>query len=744
MGLPPFTASEMPGASADLAELLQSLDPAADLVQRHTWLITFFQWIRGDRRSALAALARIELFLDLMDARPHTAERFRRWWHTLVTTVDAASLLADYGFASRNAFVSELIERLHHKLLPATPETTDACELFDLVLPTELDAQWIDALSGPTVTRLAALLTAPASGARHEGDPTLTHWQETLLDAITFCTSNIRAAGFSPEVRLRLSPNARSASPFHSLATDFEHLRGVWLASRAALGHVGAPGTSAAPVKAEQTAQLEQAVQQFRARLEACRHAAASVYTHLDKHGISMDLVFRLRQLRERVLRIRALLDCLMGDTAASQTARLVSHLSSVGNEQRSVGALLAANTSLLAAKVAERSSETGEHYITRTASEYRDMLRHAAGGGALTAVTTALKFAVMAVGFSAFWTGFWSGVVYAASFVVIQLLHFTLATKQPAMTAPAMAAKLKDIGEPSAIEGFVDEVTHLVRSQVAAVLGNLAVVFPVAVALSVLMQLTLGAPMIDDAMARYVLHSLSLAGPSILFAAFTGVLLFSSSIIAGWVENWFVLHRLDSAIRHNPAFTRRLGAARAERWASFMRRNVSGLAANVSLGFMLGLFPAVLAFLGVALEVRHVTLSAGQLGAACASLGWQVVHEAALWWALACVPVIGVFNVSVSFYLAFRVALTAHSVSGLDRSHIRQAIVRRLRRAPLSFFRPLPADVADPDQDDGDISDKGSGAADVDGNGNEVGEGGQDTGESGGSRQAGAQDGRV
>ena len=46
----------------------------------------------------------------------------------------ARALLADYGFASRNAFVSELAERLHHKLLPGTPETADASELFALVL----------------------------------------------------------------------------------------------------------------------------------------------------------------------------------------------------------------------------------------------------------------------------------------------------------------------------------------------------------------------------------------------------------------------------------------------------------------------------------------------------------------------------------------------------------------------------------------------------------------------------------
>jgi site-specific recombinase len=562
-------------------------------------------------------------------------------------------------------------------LLPATPETADAGELFSLVLPDKVDAQWIAALSPATLERLAALLTLPAHGQAPQAPRALTHWQASLIEAITFCTSNIRAVGFAPEIRLRMSTPARADSPFHTLSTDFETLRDAWWDL-----HSNEPEPDAA-------LHLADAATQFKAKLEACRQAAASVYTHLDSHGISMDLVFRLRQLRERVLRIRALLDCLMGDATLAHSAKLLSHLASVGQDQRSLGVLLSSNSSLLAAKVAERSSETGEHYITRNASEYRTMLGQAAGGGALTAGTTALKFAVMAVGLSAFWTGFWSGVVYAVSFVIIQLLHFTLATKQPAMTAPAMAAKLKDISDPSAVESFVDEVTHLVRSQFAAVLGNVVVVFPVAVLLSMAMQWVQGTPMISPATAEYVLHSLTLLGPCLLFAAFTGVLLFSSSIIAGWVENWFVLHRLDSAIRYNPAITRALGVARADAYAHFMRTQVSGLAANISLGFMLGLIPAVLAFLGLGLEVRHVTLSAGQLGAACASLGLDVIHLPALWWAVASIPFIGVLNVGVSFYLAFRVALTAHNVSGLDRAHIRSAIWQRLRRAPGSFFWP-------------------------------------------------------
>ena len=661
------TDPSLPGASQELQQLLGRLDPCAELVQRHLALIALLDWVRGNATSAQACGQRVDQLLDVLEGHPELLKRFQHFWQQLVAVLDGSTLLADYGFASRNALVSEFEHRLHLKLLPASPETLDASELFALAMPDALDAQWIPALPEASLQRIAVLLSAPANRHHASSTPHLSYWQCSLLDALTFLTSQVRAAGFSPEIRLRMTMSEHEASPFIGLATSLEVLRAVWMAGD----------------------NTELAAQEFKIQLESCRHYAATVYTHLDTYGISVDLVFRLRQLRERLLRIRMLLDCLLSDTDYRHSARLVTQLVMVGQERTSMRALFRISASLLAAKVAERSSVTGEHYITRNRAEYLAMLRQAAGGGALTALTTALKFAVMALGLASFWTGFWSGVVYAASFVLIQLLHFTLATKQPAMTAPAMAAKLKDLADTQSVEIFVDEVSCLVRSQVAAVVGNVVAVFPVVVLLSLLLQWLTGEPMISAERAQYVLHSLTLVGPSLLFAAFTGVLLFASSIIGGWVENWFVLHRLDSALRYNPQVTQRLGAERADHLAHFMLHHVSGFASNVSLGFMLGLVPSVLAFVAIPIDVRHVTLSTGQLAAACASLGLDIVRQPALWWALACLPLIGVLNVGVSFYMAFRVALQAHSVSSEGRATILQAIKLRLRRHPGSFFWP-------------------------------------------------------
>ena len=108
-------------------------------------------------------------------------------------------------------------------------------------------------------------------------------------------------------------------------------------------------------------------------------------------------------------------------------------------------------------------------------------------------------------------------------------------------------------------------------------------------------------------------------------------MLLFASSLIAGWVENWFVWHRLDSAIAWNPRIVARLGAARAQRWSAYWRANISGFASNISLGLMLGLVPVVAAFFGLPLDVRHVTLSTGQLAAAVGALGLDAAAQRAV-----------------------------------------------------------------------------------------------------------------
>ena len=646
----------------DLSALLGELDPAAPPVQRHLWFVALLDWIRGDRSSVASSISRVHQLLDQLEADAALRTRAQAWWQALLHGVDGTTLLADHGFAQRPVFLSEFLSRLLRRVLPATPQTRDASELYTLLFPHEFDTEWLTLLDKETELRLAAVLGPPVTGDAA--------WVKALEESIAYCVSQICAIGYAPELRLRMDPDPKALQSFRALLVDFETLRQA-LARRAL------------DPKA-----LDTTVQVFKTRLQDCRLAADTTYTHLDENGISVDMVFRLRQLHERVQRCLLLLDALLSPGPAG-TGKLLARLVREGLDQRDLRTLIASNSSLLAAKVAERSAETGEHYITRDRTEYVDMLRKAAGGGALMSVTTLMKFALLGLGLSAFWGGFAAGLNYTLSFVLVQLLHWTVATKQPAMTAPAMAAKLKNLQAPGAIESFVDEVTHLVRSQVAAIIGNLALVVPGVLVLCGGYYLAVGQTPLNPEKARHVLSSLTLLGPTALYAAFTGVLLFASSIIAGWTENWFVLHRVDSALRYNPRITATLGEARAQRWAAFLRTHISGLAANVSLGLMLGLVPAFAAFFGLALDVRHVTLSTGQLAAAGVTLGLNVLMHPSFWWCVAALAVTGSLNVGVSFLLAFRLALRAHNVTGVNRSRIYGAIRARLRRAPLSFFSP-------------------------------------------------------
>lgn len=671
----------------ELTKLIDALDAQAPLAQRHLWLIELLRWVRGDAQDPQASVARVRLFLDAVQARPEWLVEWCVWWQTFVGSVDATPLLADYGFAPRTAFLSELGHRLRRKVLPGTPETADLAELFGLLLPTRFDVLWIKALDTATLERLRHLLITPVETAQTRPqasgqDASAGFWQTALMDALIFCISQVSATGFASEIRVRMSAEAQAGRPFHELPSSFEVLR------QAVRRH------------GPQSPQALQAAEQLRDQLDACRNAAYTVYSHLEAHGVSVGIVFRVRQMRERIVRIKELLDCLQSEQPERATAALLADLAQVGQDNRSVRALIATSSQLTAAKVAERSAESGEHYITRNAAEYRQMLGKAAGGGAVLGLTTWVKLSLYALGLSAFWAGFAEGLNYAFFFVLIQLLHLTVATKQPAVTAPAMVAKLKDIRQPGAARLFVDEVTNLFRSQIASIVGNVGLVVPVVLLISLGLQFATDAPMINADKSQQVLGSLHLLGPTLLFAALTGVLLFASSIVAGWVENWFVFHKLDSAVRHNPRFTRVLGPARAARWATFLRSNVSGLSANISLGFMLGLVPAFAAFFGLGLDVRHVTLAAGQAAAAAASLGWGVLTEPAFWWAVGGIALVGPINLVVSFYLAFRLALRAQSISEVNRQRIRAAIWRRIRVAPLSFLLPPRPQPDAPDSD--------------------------------------------
>ena len=681
----------------DLTALLNAADPKASLPERHLWLIRLMEWLRHAPVEATVPSApmaldappestttprpvlRLRHLLGVLDRHPEHHERVSLLLRRIWAEVDNAALLADFGFAPRMDLWGELGRRIRARVLPLTPATTDLGELFALLFPRADDADWLLAIDDATLEGLRTYVS-PQRGSHA--------WRAPFLDAIVFLASAVRASGFAPAIRQRMSPELLTEQPFRQLARVAEQFSDHAQAlSTDPLTEADA-ASEGQPTPATEAAMLQEA-QYLRALLDSCRRCAASVHDHLEAHGVSVDVVFEVDQLRERTHRIDALLTCVISPEPSREITRLLAELVRTADERRSIRGLLASHYSLLARKVAERSAETGQHYITRNRAEYKQMLLAAAGGGSVLAATTFIKFAVLALALSAFWGGFWAGVNYAASFVLIQLLHFTVATKQPAMTAPAMADKLADLSTDENVEGFVDEVAQLIRSQAAGIFGNLALVVPIVLAVQLGWNAAFGSPLVGHKDAQHVLESLTLLGPTAFFAALTGVLLFASSLIAGWVENWFVWHRLDSAIAWNPRIVSKLGAARAQRWGVYWRANISGFASNISLGLMLGILPVVALFFGLPIEVRHVTLSTGQVAAAVGAEGFGIMAQAPFWWCVAGIAVTGVLNLSVSFFMAFRVALRSRGIRTFDRSRIYRAVRARLWKKPLSFIWP-------------------------------------------------------
>ena len=647
----------------DLSALLTAADASASRAERHLWLVRVLEWLRHaplPNAQTPTPVLRLRHVLNVLSRNPKHQAEVAALLSTVWNELDLAALLADFGFPSRMDMSAELGQRIRLRVLPASPDTNDLSELFNLLFPDPDDAEWLDAIDADTLAPLLELL-APARAGND--------WRAPFIDAITFLCSAVGTGGFSALLRKRMDPALLASRPFRQLVPVAERLR----------GHAEAGEDEA----------LAREAQYLRALLDTCRRCADSVHDQLEEHGVSVDVVFEVEQLRERTHRIELLLTCVISPAPARDVLNVIVELVETAEARRSVHALLSRHYSLLARKVAERSAETGEHYITRDRAEYKHMLLAALGGGLVLAGTTLLKFLIVALALSSFWGGFWAGVNYAASFVLIQLLHFTVATKQPAMTAPAMAEKLGDVASDEAVEGFVDEVTNLIRSQAAGIIGNLFAVAPAVLAVQLACQSAFGAPLVGHRDAVHVLESLTLLGPTALFAAFTGVLLFASSIIGGWVENWFVWHRLDSAIAWNPRIVARLGAARARRWGAYWRAHISGFASNISLGFMLGIVPVVALFFGLPIEVRHVTLSTGQIAAALGAEGFAVLHQSAFWWCVAAIPVTAALNLGVSFVLAFRVALRSRGIRLADRSRIYRAVRARLWRRPLSFVLP-------------------------------------------------------
>ena len=372
------------------------------------------------------------------------------------------------------------------------------------------------------------------------------------------------------------------------------------------------------------------------------------------------------------------------------RTLAIAADLVRENHARRSVRAFCRQNLYLLTRRIVERNAETGEHYVARDGREYLGMLRSAAGGGAVLGVTTVVKLLLAKLALAEFFRGAFFGLNYAVSFVVVQMLGFSVATKQPATTAPALARRMGELHTAAQLEALVDEVVFLIRSQIASVFGNIILVIPVTLLLDFIFETLTGAHIVNEHKAGLILGTVAPWSGCWFFAAFTGVLLWLSSLIAAWMDNWFVLHQLSPALTNHRALQRWLGPSRTRRLAVWLEHNIAGLSGNISLGLLLGIVPSIAIFFGLPLDVRHVTLSTGQVTAAFAMLGGEHLWQLSTLWIVLGVFGIGLLNILVSFTLALWVAIRARNVRGPELKSFHHALLKRLLKSPLSFVLPV------------------------------------------------------
>jgi len=224
--------------------------------------------------------------------------------------------------------------------------------------------------------------------------------------------------------------------------------------------------------------------------------------------------------------------------------------------------------------------------------------------------------------------------------------------------------------------------------SQLAAAVGNVAVVAAGAWLFSWLFLVLAGRPFLAEAEALDTLRVMSpINSWTIWFAALTGVVLWLASVAGGWFDNWCVYHRLPDGIAQLSATPGR-GRSVLRRLGEALSRHASGWGTNISLGFMLGMMPEIGRFTGLPLDVRHVTLNTGIVSLAAAGVDAPASGQAWLIRAIAGIGVMFVLNLSVSFACSLLSAARAYELPADDLRGILRGIGRRLLRSPLEFLR--------------------------------------------------------
>ena len=549
------------------------------------------------------------------------------------------------------------------RVLPPARENTDLAKLVSELYPTHQEIERLIAQPDEKFERVVRLLS-PAN------DPMAwTKQRQDLIQAFRLLAVHVAGLGLSPELRARSHDVPIEHSPFYQLQQSSSRL-------------VDANGDAAALATWRQDAQH-------------CREELEYVHQRMEDAGVSTALVFDMGTIERAITRMESIAEVLFVAEPHESIAAVKRLLDDVMNARRddlSLRALFRENSELIARKVVERTGKTGEHYIATSRNEYRQIWKASLGGGLLTVLTAAIKMRITEAHLPPFPEAIAAGTNYAASFIVLQHLHLALATKQPSVTAATFAGIVRTTRGKARLEKVAEFISRITRSQLASAAGNLIAVCAGCVLFEFLWLYLFSRPYLDVPSAEYVYKTLDpLASGTMIFAILTGVILWVSALAGGWFENFATYNRIPEAIAQHP-LGRRFGADRMKAFADFVDHNLSGWATCIVLGYLLGFTPAVGRFLGIPLDVRHVTLSTGTLALAAASFGRDWLYRGWFTYTVLGIAVTFVLNLSVSFSIAASVAMQAYGVSRREQLRVMRYTLVSFLRSPRRFLLPPKA----------------------------------------------------
>jgi site-specific recombinase len=660
---PPAAILRATEVHPQLVRLIETFCGSPNPQQMYVRLIRLIRWIEK-REESDPNFTELRQFLHYLESHPETRVRFQEKFGQLVKHTRSISLLAESGVPSDRSLLAEMVRRVVGQVLPSAKDDLDTSKLVVALYSSKRDAQRFLSMPEELFERFALVLTPENGGREFWEQP-----RQDLREALRLLAARVCNLGLKPEMRERTDATGIFHSPFFQLVSRTE---GV--------------------IRPDDPSEIGERLTAWRGAVERCREQQAQVYRHMETSGVSVELVFDLKKIDACLARMESLIETLDPGPEGLIPAvhALMGHLISGRVSDSGITTYLRENLDLLARKTVERTGRSGEHYIAHSRDEYWLMWRAAIGGGLLTVITAAIKLRIVEMDLPPFVEGFASGTNYAVSFVILQILHLVLATKQPAATAATFAGIVRNNRGVERSSKITDFVARITRTQLAAALGNVLAVSLGALLFEKLWSMVLQRPYLPPETATHVYETLNVFNlNTAIYAAVTGVVLWMAALAGGWCENFAVFYRLPEAIAEHPLGLR-VGAAQMQKIARVLDKNLGGWSTSIVLGYLLGFTPEIGHFFGLPLDVRHVTLSTGQLALAAAGFGTSSLKNGWFHRAVGGIGIIFILNLSVSFTIAAVVALRAYNVNFREQLEILRYVGRAILRAPLRFLVPV------------------------------------------------------